>query len=180
MVLTPSSMVPLGTSAPDFSLIEPASGEQKTLAELRWELVTVVIFMCNHCPFVVHIKDALIELANDLQSDRVKFVGINANDVTTHPDDAPQLMAAEGYPFPYLYDESQDVARAYNAQCTPDIFVYDQKNELIYRGQFDESRPGRWEATWDDLRNAIELALVGEVMDPQYPSAGCNVKWKAA
>ena len=178
MVLTPSAMVPLGTPAPDFTLLNPTTGQQQSLSDLRGELLTVVIFMCNHCPYVGHIKDALIEVVEDLQSDLVKFIGINANDPVTHPDDAPEKMADENYPFPYVFDDTQEVAHAYKAECTPDIFVYDEDMKLIYRGQFDESRPGKGEATGDDLRNAVELALVGEVIDPQYPSSGCNIKWR--
>lgn len=179
MVLTQSSMPSLGTQAPDFSLLDPSTGERCSRDDLRGARVTVIIFMCNHCPYVIHIKEALKELASDFGSEDIAFIGINANDPVSHPDDAPEKMADEGYPFIYLFDESQDVARAYGAQCTPDIFVYDEDMSLVYRGQFDESRPGSGEATGDDLRNAIELALAGDVIEEQYPSSGCNIKWKA-
>ncbi len=143
MVLTQSSMNPLGSRAPEFSLTDPSTGNTASLSDLRGTNITVVIFMCNHCPYVVHIKDALIALADDMQSDAIRFVGINANDPITHPDDAPEKMAQEEYPFAYLFDETQEVARSYDAQCTPDIFVYDEDMSLVYRGQFDDSRPGK-------------------------------------
>jgi len=140
--------------------------------------------MCNHCPYVKNIKEGLVELADDYSEEELAIVAISSNDVENYPQDAPEKMAEDaehfGYPFPYLYDESQEVAKAYKAACTPDLYLFDENRELVYRGQFDESRPGNDKpVTGDDLREAIDLLLEeGEIMEDQIPSMGCNIKWK--
>ena len=179
-----STMLPLGTPAPDFDLIDTVSGDQVKLADRSDAKVLAVIFMCNHCPFVKHIADGLAELARDYLCEGVAVVGINANDVENYPDDSPQKMAEEvktrGYTFPYLFDETQAVAKAYRASCTPDFFVFDLDRRLVYRGQMDDSRPGNGEpVTGSDLRAALDAVLQGRPALPeQKPSIGCNIKWK--
>lgn len=175
-------MVPLGAPAPDFSL--PAT-DGTTVARADFEgQPLLVVFMCNHCPYVVHVADKLAERAAQWQEQGVAVVGINSNDVANYPDDSPELMVKEvakrGYTFPYLFDESQDVARAYDARCTPDFFLYDAEHKLAYRGQFDNSRPSLdTPVTGNDLDAAVQAVLRGEVPATQVPSMGCNVKWKA-
>ena len=183
MVETLSTMIPLGTQAPDFSLPD-TQGKTVSLSYFTDAPVLVVIFMCNHCPFVKHIADGLAELARDYQAEGVAVVGINSNDVENYPDDSPQKMAEEvktrGYPFPYLFDETQAVAKAYRASCTPDFFVFDLHRRLVYRGQMDNSRPGNGEpVTGSDLRAALDAVLQGRpALTEQTPSIGCNIKWK--
>jgi peroxiredoxin len=183
MVRTPSTMLPLGTSAPDFSLPD-VEGRTVSLADYADSPVLLVMFICNHCPFVKHVAAALAELAREYQQRGVAVVGINSNNVQQYPDDTPDKMAEEvasrGYTFPYLYDESQEVAKAYRAACTPDFYVFDDDRRLIYRGQMDSSRPGNEiEVTGEDLRAALDAALAGRpVPDQQSPSIGCNIKWK--
>ena len=177
MVLTQSTMAPLGSQAPDFSLVNPATSQHVTYGDIRGSKITVVLFICNHCPYVVHIRESLISLIADLANENVWFVAINANDPVAYPDDAPDKMKQYDLGCPYLFDETQDVAREYTAVCTPDIFVFDENDELIYRWQFDETRPGTEMSNGDDLRSAIELGLVGEIIDEQKPSSGCNIKW---
>lgn len=184
MALTPSNMLPLGTKAPDFQLPDTVSGKTYTLQELAGEKATVVMFICNHCPYVIHVNPELVRLAKDYIPRGVGFVAISSNDVKNYPDDAPDKMKERalelGYPFPYLYDESQEVARAYDAACTPDFYVFDKDLKLVYRGRLDESRPGNdVPLTGKDLRAALDAVLEGKpVSEPQYPSMGCNIKWK--
>lgn len=184
MALTPSSMMPLGTKAPDFRLRSPVSGGEHSLDELKSDKATVVMFICNHCPYVKHVQEELVDLANDYIPNGVAFIAINSNDVEKYPDDSPENMkkVAErlGYPFPYLYDETQETARAYGAACTPDFFVFGSGLECVYRGQLDDSRPGNGRpVTGADLRRALDSILRGEnVPEEQVPSIGCNIKWK--
>lgn len=180
-----SMMVPLGTPAPQFELIDTVSGRKMKLNELKSDKATVIMFICNHCPYVKHVQDELVRLANDYQLKGVKFIAISPNDPVSYPEDSPQKMKelAEslGFPFPYLFDDTQDIARAYKAACTPDIFVYDGDLLLAYRGQLDGARPGNEVAvTGKDLRAALDSILAGEPVDPvQKPSMGCSIKWKA-
>ncbi|MCH8152314.1 MAG: thioredoxin family protein [Planctomycetes bacterium] len=183
MVETLSTMNPLGTQAPDFSLPD-TQGKTVSLSHFTDAPALVVIFMCNHCPFVKHIADGLADLARDYLSEGVAVVGINSNDVENYPDDSPKKMAEEvktrGYTFPYLFDETQAVAKAYRASCTPDFFVFDLDRRLVYRGQMDDSRPGNGEpVTGSDLRAALDAVLQGRpALTEQKPSIGCNIKWK--
>ena len=183
MVLTPSTMVALGTRAPDFSLPDP-SGQEWALADVGGEGGLLVAFICNHCPFVKHLRHELAEFGRAYRARGLGVVGINSNDVTTHPADAPERMAEEidevGYTFPYLFDEAQEVARAYGAACTPDFFLYDRDGRLAYRGQFDGSRPGSGApVTGEDLRAAADAVLDGRAPQAdQQASVGCNIKWK--
>jgi peroxiredoxin len=176
-------MLPLGTPAPDFTLPDP-DGKTVSLAEFRDAPALLVVFMCNHCPYVKHVRQRLAGLARDYQAKGVAVVGINSNDVANYPDDSPEKMREEienaGYTFPYLYDEDQSVAHAYHAACTPDFFVFDRDRKLVYRGQMDDSRPGNDKpVTGADLRAALDAVLAGEpVSEQQKPSAGCNIKWK--
>jgi len=176
-------MLPLGTRAPDFRLPDP-SGLVVSLADFQSAPALLVIFMCNHCPCVKHIRDGLAKLARDYRSRNVAVVGINSNDVASYPADSPAKMAEEaasaGYIFPYLSDETQAVARAYRAACTPDIYLFDKDRRLVYRGQFDDSRPGNGiPVTGKDLRAALDAVLAGKPVSPdQKPSIGCNIKWK--
>jgi peroxiredoxin len=185
MVATNSTMLALGTKAPDFRLPD-ASGKQVSLSDFSNASALVVVFMCNHCPYVKHIRAGLAQLARDYLPRKVAIVAINSNDVANYPADAPAKMAEEakvaGYIFPYLYDESQEVAKAYRAACTPDIYMFDQNKTLVYRGQFDDSRPGNSiPPTGKDLRVALEAVLAGRpVSHQQKPSIGCNIKWKPA
>jgi peroxiredoxin len=183
MVATNSTMLPLGTKAPAFTLPD-AGGRQISLSDFPDALAVVVVFMCNHCPYVRHLRNGLAQLARDYLPRGVGIVGISSNDVSKYPADSPAKMAEEaksaGYLFPYLYDETQAVAKAYHAACTPDFFVFDQDKVLVYRGQFDDSRPGNGvPVTGKDLRAALDAVLVGKPIDPnQKPSIGCNIKWK--
>ena len=184
MALTPSSMMPLGTKAPDFRLPSPVSGGEYSLDDLKSDKATVVMFICNHCPYVKHVQKELVDLANDYMPKGISFVAINSNDVEKYPDDSPENMkkVAErfGYPFEYLFDETQETARAYGAECTPDFFVFDAGLGCVYRGQLDDSRPGNGKpVTGADLRKALDSILHGEsVPEDQVPSIGCNIKWK--
>jgi peroxiredoxin len=183
MVRTPSTMLPLGTMAPDFSLPN-VDGRMVSLADAAGPNGTVVMFICNHCPFVKHVADQLAALGRDVMPLGVGVVAISSNDVSTHPADSPEQMVHEaedrGYPFPYLYDESQEVAKDYHAACTPDFFLFDASRKLVYRGQLDASRPGNEiPVTGADLRAAIDAVLAGRpVAAEQRPSLGCNIKWK--
>jgi peroxiredoxin len=184
MVLTPSTMLPLGTKAPDFSLPDP-SGKKVSLADFAGKPALLVVFMCNHCPYVKHVAAGLAQLAKDYQAKGAAVVGISSNDIKNHPDDAPAKMAEEaklrGYTFPYLFDESQSVAKAYRAACTPDFYVFDRDQKLAYRGQMDASRPDSGiPVTGKDLRAALDAVLAGKAAaDDQKPSIGCNIKWSA-
>lgn len=180
-------MVPLGTKAPDFSLPEVISGEKITLKQVAdQKKATVVMFLCNHCPYVQHIQEVLVQRAKHYLKQGVGFVAISSNDVTNYPEDNPVAMAQVAvdwqFPFPYLYDETQDVARAYHAACTPDFFVYDANLALVYRGQLDQARPGKSHpVTGNDLFSALDCVISGKQVNPeQHPSMGCNIKWKQA
>jgi peroxiredoxin len=183
MVAVNSTMLPLGTQAPDFRLPDP-SGIIVSLADFERAPALLVVFMCNHCPYVKHIRAGLAKLARDYRPRDVVAVGINSNDVATYPADSPAKMAEEaasaGYVFPYLYDETQAVAKAYRAACTPDFYLFDQDQRLVYRGQFDDSRPGNGiPVTGKDLRAALDAVLAGKRVAPnQKASIGCNIKWK--
>jgi peroxiredoxin len=183
MVETASTMLPLGTQAPHFELPDP-SGKQVSSDQFQGSPL-LVAFICNHCPYVKHIRSAFASLAKEYQARGVRVVAISSNDVEAFPEDSPEKMAEEvareGYTFPYLYDESQDVARAYHAVCTPDFFLFDRDRRLVYRGQFDDSRPKNGlPVTGYDLRAALEAVLDGRpVSADQKPSVGCNIKWKA-
>lgn len=183
MARTPSTMPELGLPAPDFSLPDP-SGRVYTLDDFKDARALLVVFMCNHCPFVIHLRSALAEFAREYRDKGLAVVGINANDVVSHPDDAPEKMAEEiersGYSFPYLYDETQQTAKDYRAACTPDFFLYDQDRKLFYRGQFDDSRPGNdIPVTGRDMRAAVDAVLSGRpAPQEQKPSLGCNIKWR--
>jgi len=184
MAATPSNMMPLGTSAPDFSLLEVVTGQQVTLRQLKSSVATVVMFICNHCPYVKHVQGELVKLANDYSPQGVSFLAINSNDVIHYPEDSPDKMKEVahqwGYPFPYLYDESQEIAKAYQAACTPDFYVFDKDIKCVYRGQLDDSRPkNNIPVTGQDLRDALKALLTGQPVNPdQKPSIGCNIKWK--
>jgi peroxiredoxin len=184
MSLTPSTMLPLGTSAPDFRLPD-TRGQMVSPADFKSAPALLVLFICNHCPYVKHIRAGLAELGRDYQKRGVGIVAINSNDVQNYPEDSPERMKQEvkaaGYVFPYLYDETQAVARAYRAACTPDLFLFDKDRKLVYRGQFDDSRPGNGRpVTGRDLRAALDAVLAGRpVSEAQTPSMGCNIKWKA-
>jgi len=177
-------MIDLGTKAPGFSLPDTVTGKTISLQDVKSDRATVVLFICNHCPYVIHVNPELVRIANEYQEKGVSFVAISSNDVEAYPQDGPEKMKAhaeeQDYPFPYLYDETQEVARAYDAACTPDIYVFDGKSELAYRGRLDASRPGNGEdLTGKDLRKALDHVLAGEqVPEPHYPSAGCSIKWK--
>jgi len=176
-------MLPLGTKAPDFRLPDP-SGKMVSLSDFKDAPALAVIFMCNHCPYVKHIRAGLAQFARDYAGRHVAVVGISSNDVDNYPADSPAAMAKEaksaGYIFPYLYDETQEVAKAYRAACTPDLYLFDQDQRLAYRGQFDDSRPGNnIPVTGKDLRAALEAVLSGKAISPnQKASIGCNIKWK--
>lgn len=184
MAFTPSNMIPLGTKAPDFELPDTVSGTIMHLEDVRGAQATLVMFLCNHCPYVIHVNPEIVRLAKDYQAKGVGFVGISSNDAEHYPDDAPDKMkitaANAGYTFPYLYDETQEVARNYDAACTPDFYLFDQHLALVYRGRLDDSRPGnQMPLTGTDLRKAIDAILEGRsVSETQYPSGGCNIKWK--
>jgi peroxiredoxin len=183
MAQTPSTMLALGTPAPDFSLPEPATGKTVSLSDFQDAPALLVMVICNHCPFVKHIRTELARFGRDYQAKGLAMVAISANDVANHPDDSPAKIAEEAqtYPFPYLYDESQAVAQAYRAACTPDFFLFDADRKLVYRGQFDGSRPGNnLPVTGADLRAAADAVLAGQPVSPeQKPSIGCNIKWRA-
>jgi peroxiredoxin len=183
MALTPSTMLSLGTPAPDFTLPDTA-GRLVSLAEFAAAPALAVVFLCNHCPYVKHLQTGLAQFARDVQARGVVVVGISANDAVNYPDDSPAKMAIEaraaGYTFPYLFDESQAVAKAYHAACTPDFYLFDAARRLVYRGQFDDSRPGNGKpVTGRDLRLAVDALLAGQpVAAGQKPSLGCNIKWQ--
>lgn len=183
MAATPSTMLPLGTAAPDFSLPD-TTGALVSPAQFASSSVMVVMFICNHCPFVKHIRDQIASLARDYTPRGVAFVGISSNDAEKYPDDSPAKMreeaAAAGYIFPYLYDQTQEVAKEYRAACTPDFFVFDTARRLVYRGQLDDSRPKNGlPVTGKDLRAALDALLAGKpVSSEQRASIGCNIKWK--
>ncbi len=184
MAATETLQIPLGYRAPNFKLPDTVSGKTVTLDELKSDIATVVMFICNHCPYVKHINKALVKLANDYQPKGIKFIAISSNDVVKYPDDHPDLMKLnaqkEGYIFPYLYDETQEVAKKYFAACTPDFSIFDKDLLCVYRGQLDDSRPGNnIVPNGKDIRNALDAILSNQaVSDVQRPSIGCNIKWK--
>ena len=185
MALTPSTMLPLGTAAPEFSLTDTVSGKKMSLATFKERKALLVMFICNHCPYVKHLKPALVQLGKDYEAKDAAIVAISANDPATHPEDAPEKLGAEArsleYRFPMLFDETQKVAQAYQAACTPDFFVFDASRKLAYRGQFDASRPGNNQpVTGSDLRSALDAVIAGKpAPSKQVPSLGCNIKWAA-
>jgi peroxiredoxin len=184
MARTPSTMLPLGTPAPDFSLPDVVSGKMVSLQDFNDTPALLVMFICNHCPYVKHVQAGMAQMARDFQTPGIGVVAICSNDVNNHPDDSPELMKKEardaGYTFPYLYDESQGVARAYRAACTPDFFLFDGRRRLVYRGQMDDARRGNdLPVTGKSLRDAVDAVLSGRpVSANQVPSLGCNIKWK--
>ncbi len=184
MSLTPSNMLPLGTLAPNFILFDTISQQTLSLSELKGEKGTVVFFICNHCPFVIHINKQLVTIANSYQKKGISFIAISSNDVLKYPQDGPDKMQqhakANQYPFPYLYDENQEVAKLYDAACTPDFYIFDSDNKLVYRGQLDDSRPDNdIPLSGSNLKNALDCLLSGVQNDTlQKPSIGCNIKWK--
>jgi len=180
MARTPSAMIQLGTDAPDFSLLDPTTGTLRDRNHLHQPKGLLVVFMCNHCPFVKHILPGLRALGRDYHAGGLGLVAINANDAEQYPEDAPEKMGALQLGFAYLYDEDQAVAKAYGATCTPDFFLYDGNLKLVYRGQFDDSRPGNNEpVTGKDLRAAMDSLMQGQSIESaQIPSIGCNIKWK--
>lgn len=184
MALIPSNMIPLGSKAPDFSLPDALSGKTLSLARLKSDKATVIMFICNHCPYVKFVNKELVHLANDYIPKGVSFIAISSNDAVNYQEDSPQKMKLAsielGYLFPYLYDESQEVARAYDAACTPDFYIYDKELKLAYRGQLDDSRPSNGiPVTGKDFRGALDQLLSGKpVPTEQKPSIGCNIKWK--
>ncbi|HEY1802374.1 MAG TPA: thioredoxin family protein [Terriglobales bacterium] len=183
MAETRSTMLPLGTTAPNFNLPDP-SGKLLSLGEFKNAPALLVAFICNHCPFVKHIRKEFAAFAKEYQARGVGVVAISSNDAENYPEDGPAKMADEikqaGYTFPYLYDESQEVAKAYGAACTPDFYLFDRNHRLVYRGQFDDSRPGNARpVTGADMRSAVDAVLAGQaVRADQKPSVGCNIKWK--
>ncbi len=187
MAFTESNMLPLGTAAPAFRLPDTVSGKEISLDDIAaGKAATVVMFLCNHCPYVIHVNPEIVRIAKEYQARGAAFVGISSNDVVNYPEDAPGKMRETalnlGYTFPYLYDESQEVARAYDAACTPDFYVFDGARRLAYRGRLDGARPKNdTPLSGADLRAALDAVLSGQpVAGPQYPSGGCNIKWKKA
>ncbi len=184
MSLTPTKPISLGFGAPDFSLPDAVSGKLISFKDIRGEKGTLVMFICNHCPYVKHVIHELVNIGNDYLSQGIGIVAINSNDVENYPDDHPEKMKDLAwelrFPFPYLFDESQEVAKAYDAACTPDFDLFDADGKCVYRGQLDASRPGNNEpVNGSDLRKALDLVLIGqEVPSKQIPSVGCNIKWK--
>ena len=185
MAETPSNMLALGTTAPDFKLMDTVTGTPVALQEVKSNKGTVVMFICNHCPFVIHVQDEMVRIANEYGSKGMAFVAISSNDVVNYPQDSPEKMKEvagnKGYSFPYLYDETQEVAKAFDAACTPDFYVFDGNLNLYYRGRMDGSRPGNdVPVTGKDLREALDALLRNDdAPGEQFPSIGCNIKWKA-
>lgn len=184
MALTPSNMLPLGTKAPDFTLIDTITHKKMSLAELKSPVATVIMFICNHCPFVKHIQAGLVEFVKKYQARNISFIAISSNDIGDYPEDAPEKMHENakkaGFTFPYLFDETQEVAKAYNAACTPDFYIFDRDLKCVYRGQFDDARPGNHiPVTGASMQAALDNILLGKPVDPQQkPSMGCNIKWR--
>ena len=184
MSKTASKMVPLGTTAPEFYLKDTTSSEWFSFADLKGEKGTLVLFICNHCPYVHHVIEEVLMIANDYRVQGIGIIAISSNDILNYPLDAPELMTEfafeNNFEFPYLYDETQEVAKAYGAACTPDFFLFDTQDKLVYRGQLDDSRPGNNLAlSGNDLRGAIDGVLYNRTINPiQKPSIGCSIKWK--
>jgi len=176
-------MIALGSKAPNFKLLDTVSGKMMSLSELKSDKATVIAFICNHCPFVHHINSKLVEIANAYQAKGVQFIAISSNDADYYPQDGPQMMTRisqkEEYPFPYLYDETQNIGMAYQAQCTPDFFIFNKDLELVYRGRFDETRPNMGNPNGKELSTALDAILTGNPLSVnQFPSIGCSIKWK--
>ncbi len=184
MAETPSKMIALGTEAPAFTLLDSVSNRHLSLETLRGEQGTVIMFICNHCPYVKLIQDKLAEVAKNYQAKGINFIAINANDVQAYPDDRPEMMRIEAerhhYTFPYLFDETQAIAKAYEAACTPDFYLFDKNLKCVYRGRFDNATPGNHQpVTGSDLTQALDQLLIGKpIHHEQFPSLGCNIKWK--
>ena len=184
MVLTPTIKIKLGFQAPNFNLLNPLKGEKESLDQLKSNKATLIIFMCNHCPYVVHVLDGLVQLAKDYLPKGISIIAINSNDISNYPDDSPDkmvdLIKDNNIPFPYLFDEEQDIAKAYHAACTPDFSVFNGHMECVYRGQLDDSRPGNnIPVTGQDIRHVLDCILEDKAFDMvQKPSIGCNIKWK--
>lgn len=184
MALTESNMLPLGTKAPDFQLTDTISGKVLSLKDLAAKSATVVMFICNHCPYVKHILPQLVKVAHDYKSRGIQFIAINSNDIDNYPEDAPDKMRAiankMSFSFPYLFDATQEIAKAYQAACTPDFYVFDKQIRCVYRGRFDGATPGnKIPVTGTDLCTVLDNILAGKKVDPdQHASMGCNIKWK--
>lgn len=184
MSKTSSKMLPLGTIAPYFLLKDTNSGNDFSFLDLKGEKGTLVLFICNHCPFVHHVMDEVVRIANDYRVQGISLIAISSNDIEKYPQDAPELMTEfafkNKFEFPYLFDATQNVAKAYDAACTPDFFLFDNQNQLVYRGQLDDSRPGNGiPLSGNDLRGAIDGVIYNRSINPmQKPSIGCNIKWK--
>ena len=182
MSLVESTMVPIGTQAPNFHLKDTVSGNYYSLDDLKSDVATVIMFICNHCPFVIHVNHELVNMANEYKHKGVSFIAISSNDVEGYPEDSPDKMSIVAkvlkFPYPYLYDKRQEMAKSYDAACTPDFYVFDGDLKLSYRGRMDASRPGNSiPVTGEDLRNAIDKTINREQIEVQIPSAGCNIKW---
>jgi peroxiredoxin len=184
MARTPSNMIPLGTVAPDFKLKDTNSNYSLSYTDIKGEKGTLIMFICNHCPFVHHVLEEIVRIANDYSVEGIGIAAISSNDIINYPEDSPEKMTEfafeHKFDFPYLYDETQEIAKAFDAACTPDFFLFDKENRLVYRGQLDDSRPGNSIATnGNDLRGAIDGVLYNRKINPnQKPSIGCNIKWK--
>jgi len=184
MAVTPSSMLPLGTRAHDFNLQDTVTGNKVTLGESKSSIATLIMFICNHCPYVIHIREELLNVIHEYQTRGISFIAISSNDILKYPEDAPDKMKeyalTYNFDFPYLFDETQEIAKAYHAECTPDFFLFDKNLKLVYRGRFDASTPGNNKPiTGKDLKDAMDCLLdENEVPADQYPSMGCNIKWK--
>ena len=184
MALTPTRQIPLGFIAPEFDLINPKENKKQKLSDLKGDKGTLIVFMCNHCPYVIHILPELVNLANDYIKKGISFIGINSNDIISHPQDSPENMIKIIHeykiPFPYLFDESQEIAKAYSAECTPDFSIFNKDLKCVYRGQMDESRPGNdKENNGKDIRVVLEQLINNKpISSNQTPSIGCNIKWK--
>ncbi len=184
MSRTPSNMLPLGTIAPEFYLKDTNSNESFSFSDIKGEKGTLVIFICNHCPFVHHVLEEIVMIVNDYRVQGIGITAISSNDVQNYPQDSPELMTEfafeNKFEFPYLYDETQEVAKAYDAACTPDFYLFDNQDKLVYRGQLDDSRPGNGiPLSGSDLRGAIDGVIYNRIINPdQKPSLGCNIKWK--
>jgi peroxiredoxin len=184
MAAVETTLIPLGFKAPSFQLPDTLSGELRSLEDLKGPIATVFMFICNHCPYVIHVREELIKMAHDYGNKGIAFIAISSNDVSRYPADAPELMQELAkelhFPFPYLYDESQEVAKAYHAACTPDFSIFDKDLLCVYRGQLDNSRPGNGKpVTGIDMRQALDAILANEKVNPiQVPSIGCSIKWK--
>lgn len=185
MARTESKMISLGTEAPTFNLLDVISNTYKSLDDLKGVKGTVIMFICNHCPFVKHVNSEISRLAKDYKSKGINCVAISSNDVENYPQDGPKYMKQnaieQGFIFPYLYDETQEVAKSYDAACTPDFYVFDVNLKLVYRGQLDDSRPGNGiDVTGNDIRGALDHLIAGKAISKdQKPSIGCNIKWKS-